>query len=158
MKDSTSDETKTKSKRNKKATTKKKKDKKENKSKGSSKIKKSKAPSQYQELEESYESREDAEECYISLEAFYKNLKEIDLDSLITEENLNYLKNLNPSENLRIDILLYKIYFKILSSEEFYKSYFLDDEENKDRLPLVIDLIDNVIDVIDGLRKSPQIN
>ena len=108
MKDSTSDETKTKSKRNKKATTKKKKSKKETKSKGSSKIKKSKAPSQYQELEESYESREDAEECYLSLEAFYNNLKEIDLDSLITEENLNYLKNLNPSENLRIDILLSK--------------------------------------------------
>ena len=151
MADAISDESKTKSKRNKKANTKKKKGKKESKLKGSSKIKKNKARSQYEELEESYENREDTEGCYISLEAFYDKLNEIDLDSLITEDNLNYLKNLNPSENLRIDILLNKIYFKILSSEDFYKSYFLDDEENKDKLPLVMELIDESIDSIDGL-------
>ena len=125
--------------------------KKSSKNKKSKKAKKNKDLKQYEELEESYDNRKNADECYTSLEAFYNSLNEIDLDSLITEENLNYFKDLNPTKNLGIDILLNKIYFKIFSAEDFYKNYFLDSEENDDKISLIMELIEMTIKNIDSL-------
>ena len=119
--------------------------------KSNNKSKKNKDSKLYEKLEESYDNRKKIYECYNSLQTFYNSLNEIDLDSLITEENLNYFKDLNPSQNLGIDILLNKIYYKIFSSEDFYKNYFLDSDKNDDKIPLISELIEIAIKNIDSL-------
>ena len=134
-----------------KATSKKKKGKKLKKSKDKKEDEEIKEMKKYPELKECYKKREKVEECFSKLQNFYNNLNEIDLESLITEKNIEYLQNLNPEENLRIDIILSKIYNKILSSEEFYKDYFSSEEENEEKIPLVLSLIEEPIKIIDGL-------
>ena len=145
MKDVSTDISRLNSKKNAKISSKNKKSKKSN-----NKAKKNKELKQYGELEESYDNRKKASKCYTSLESFYNSLNEIDLDSLITEENLNYFKDLNPTQNLGIDILLNKIYYKIFSSEDFYKNYFLDSEKNDDKIPFILELIEIAIKNIDS--------
>lgn len=86
------------------------------------------------ELEESYNYRDDPEECFLHLQNFYNDLKEINLNELLTEENLNYFLNINQNENIKIDVLLSKIYNKILSTEDIYKNYFTGKKENKKNL------------------------
>ena len=76
------------------------------------------------ELELSYQNREKPEECLNHLLTFYNSLNNIDLDNLITKKNLKYFKNLNPNENVEIDLYLSKIYAKIFSSDDFYKKFF----------------------------------
>ena len=122
---------------------KKEKEKKEKKSK-------SKKSEELNELEESYVNREDIEECISHLEAYYDSLNKIDLDEIITKENIKYLQEMNPAENVQIDLLLIKIYAKIFASEDFYNNYFSDEEENEEKIPLVIDLIEEPIKVIDN--------
>ena len=146
MKDASSDISHLNSKKNTRISSKNKKGK-----KGNNKTKKNKEIKIYEELEESYDNRKKADKCYKSLESFYNNLNEIDLDSLITEDNLNYFKDLNPTQNLGIDILLNKIYYKIFSSEDFYKNYFLDSEKNDDKIPLIFELIEITIKNIGSL-------
>ena len=104
----------------------------------------------YNELEESYDNREDIEECISHLQAYYDSLKTIDLESIITKNNLKYLQNINPQENVQIDLILIKIYNKIFESEEFYTNYFSDEDENEKKMPLVLDLIEEPIKVIDS--------
>ena len=102
------------------------------------------------ELEESYENREDIEECISHLQAYYDSLKTVELDSIITKNNIKYLQNINPKENVQIDLILTKIYYKIFESEEFYTNYFSDEDENETKMPLVLDLIEEPIKVIDS--------
>jgi hypothetical protein len=102
------------------------------------------------ELEESYENREDIEECISHLQAYYDSLKTVELDSIITKNNIKYLQNINPKDNVQIDLILTKIYNKIFESEEFYTNYFSDEDENETKMPLVLDLIEEPIKVIDS--------
>ena len=105
------------------------------------------------ELEECYNCRNDPEECFVHLQNFYNNLKEVNLKELITEENLDYFLNINQKENIKIDVLLSKIYNKILSCEDIYKNYFTDDkEENKIKLTLLLKLISEPIIILDNFN------
>ena len=105
------------------------------------------------ELEECYNCRNDPEECFIHLQNFYNNLKEINLEELITEENLDYFLNINQNENIKLDVLLSKIYNKIFSSEDFYKNYFSDDkEENKIKLSLIMKLMMEPIIILENFN------
>lgn len=101
------------------------------------------------ELEKSYDNREDPKECLTHLEAFYNSLTNIDLGNLITKKNLKFFQNLNPNSNVEIDLYLIKIYGKIFNSEDLYNNYFLDEEENEKKLPLIFEMIDDAIDIID---------
>jgi hypothetical protein len=104
------------------------------------------------ELEQSYECREEPEKCLEHLKIFYNSLNNVDLDNLITKKNLKIFQNLNPKENIEVEIDLYlsKIYSKILSSEGFYTTFFSDEDENEKKVPLVLDLIEEAIDLIDN--------
>ena len=105
---------------------------------------------EYPELEESYENRDDIEECVSHLNEFYKSLTTIDLESLITKTNMNFFENMNPKENVQIDLLLCKIYAKIISSEDFYQNFFSDEDENGEKVPLVLSLIEESIQILDN--------
>ena len=102
------------------------------------------------ELEQSYENREDSKECLNHLQTFYNSLNNVDLDNLITKRNLKYFQNLNPQDNIEIDLYLSKIYSKIFSSDGFYNNFFSDEDENSKKVPLVMDLIEEAIEVIDN--------
>ncbi len=102
------------------------------------------------ELQQSYENREDSKECLNHLQTFYNSLNNVDLDNLITKRNVKYFQNLNPQENIEIDLYLSKIYAKIFSSDGFYNNFFSDEDENSKKVPLVMDLIEEAIEVIDN--------
>ena len=103
------------------------------------------------ELEESYNYRDDPEECFLHLQNFYNDLKEINLNELLTEENLNYFLNINQNENIKIDVLLSKIYNRILSTEDIYKNYFTGKKkENKKKLELIMKLMVEPIIIIEN--------
>ena len=105
---------------------------------------------EYNELEESYENREDIEECLSHLNEFYKSLTTIDIENLITKTNMNFFENMNPKENVQIDLLLSKIYAKIINSEDLYQSFFSDENENEEKIPLILSLIEESIQIIDN--------
>ena len=88
--------------------------------------------------------------CYSNLQEFYDGLKKIDLESLITKENMKYFEEINPKENAQIDLILIRIYSKIFSSEDFYQNYFSDKDEIEEKVPLILSLIDESIQVIDN--------
>ena len=78
---------------------------------------------EYSELEEAYDNRDEPKKCYSNLQEFYDGLKKIDLESLITKENMKYFEEINPKENAQIDLILIRIYSKIFSSEDFYQNF-----------------------------------
>jgi len=127
---------------------KKKKGKKAKKSKTKNEKEKLEVPKEFIELAESYENRDNPEECISHLETFYNSLTKINLDTLITKKNIKYFKNLNPNENVQIDLILSRIYSKIFNSDSFYKTYFYDDEENEVKIPLILSLIEEPLKII----------
>ena len=102
------------------------------------------------ELKQCYEYREDPEECISHLQSYYNSLNIIDLENIFTKKNIKYFENMNPKENVQVDMLLNKIYAKIFSSEDFYKNYFSDEDENETRTPLVLSLIEESVHIIDN--------
>ena len=105
------------------------------------------------ELEESYNSRDDPEECFLHLQNFYNDLKEINLNELLTQKNLDYFLNINQNENIKIDVLLSKIYNKILSTEDIYKNFFTNNKkENKKKLELIMKLMVEPIIIIENFN------
>ena len=110
---------------------------------------------QINELKESYKSREDKDECFSHLHSFCDDLNIVDLDNLINKDNVKYFQKLNEENNILIDLLLSKIYNKIFNSEDFYKNYFSEDkDENKKKIPLVINLLEESIKIIDNFKDN----
>ena len=140
-----------KKKKEKKPKKEKEKTKKGKKEKKESKVKENKNDSkEIAELKQCYEFREDPEECISHLQSYYNSLNIIDLENIFTKKNIKYFENMNPKENVQIDLLLNKIYEKIFSSEDFYKNYFSDEDENETRVSLVLSLLEESIHIIDN--------
>ena len=118
-------------------------------------IKVKKEKKKINELKECYKSREDKEECLSHLYNFYDDLNSIDLDNLINKDNVKYLQKLNQETNIQINLLLSKIYNKIFNSEDFYKNFFSEEkDENKKKISLVINLLEESIIIIDSLKDN----
>ena len=130
-------------------TARKKKGKKPKKEKAVKEKKSSKNFEDLDELEKSYERKDNIDESISHLETYYKELKLIDLENIITKQNIKIFQNLKKTENIQIDLLLAKIYSKILSSEDFYNNYFQDVNKNQKKISLVLNLIEEAISIID---------
>ena len=141
--------TKRKLKKNYYTTTRKKKGKKPKKEKTTNEKKNSKNFQDLDELEKSYESKDNIDESISHLETYYKELKIIDLENIITKQNIKIFQNIKKKENIQIDLLLTKIYSKIFSSENFYNNFFHDVNKNQKKISLVLNLIEEAISVID---------
>ena len=83
---------------------------------------------------------------YFSFEL--KALKNIDL--ILTFDNLNILKKLSSKENIKINLILSKIYMNIMNNESLYSSYLLTIEEDKTNL--LIQIIEECISLIQKLN------
>ena len=67
----------------------------------------------------------------------------------ITEENLDILKKLNARDNIKINLLLSKIYINLISNESLYSNYLTEISEPK--LNLMVQIIDECIILIQKL-------
>ena len=76
-----------------------------------------------------------------------KSMKNISF--FLTEENFEILKKLNARENIKINLLLSKIYINIISNESLYLNYLIEIDEPK--INLLIQLIDECIILIQKL-------
>ena len=107
---------------------------------------------EFKELNLSLKHKNNLEECLSHLELFYSELKIADLNNLITEKILEKFQKLTDIENIQVDLLLSKIYNKILSSEEFYTTYFADHDYNETKISLTLSLIEEAIKIIENLE------
>ena len=85
-----------------------------------------------------------------NLSHFNHELKSLkDINFFINEENLAILKKLSEKENIKINLLLSKIYINLISNESLYSSYLVEISEPK--LNLLMQIIDDCIILIQKL-------
>ena len=88
-----------------------------------------------------------------NLSQFNYELKSIkNISFFLTEENFEILKKLNARDNIKINLLLSKIYINIISNESLYLNYLIEIDEPK--INLLIQLIDECIILIQNLSDS----
>ena len=97
---------------------------------------------------------EDLLSLITSLIEFEKNLKSMEnINSILTKQNLEFFKNLTLKENIRVNLLLSKIYINIISNNSLYNDYLLSIEEtDKDKINNIFLLIENCISLIEKLN------
>ena len=85
-----------------------------------------------------------------NLSHFNHDLKSLkDITFFINEENLEILKKLSEKDNIKINLLLSKIYINLISNESLYSSYLVEISEPK--LNLLMQIIDDCIILIQKL-------
>ena len=85
-----------------------------------------------------------------NLSHFNHELKSLkDINFFINEENLAILKKLSEKDNIKINLLLSKIYINLISNESLYSSYLVEISEPK--LNLLMQIIDDCIILIQKL-------
>ena len=72
-----------------------------------------------------------------------------DISNFLTEDYLYVLQNLNYRDNVRINLLLVKIYINIISNQTLYSKYLVEYTEEK--LHLILEIIDECITLITKL-------
>ena len=66
------------------------------------------------------------------LNQFYTDAKGFkDISNYLTSENMDILRNLNYRDNIRINVILTKIYSFILSHDTLYSSYLVEYSDEK---------------------------
>ena len=72
-----------------------------------------------------------------------------DISNFLNEDYIYILQNLNYRDNIRINLLLVKIYINILSNQTLYSKYLVEYTEEK--LHLILEMIDECITLITKL-------
>jgi hypothetical protein len=71
----------------------------------------------------------------------------------LTEENLSFLKELTMKENVKINLLLSKIYMNIITNESLYNQYLLSIPENDTyKINILFQLIENCVSLVEKLN------
>jgi hypothetical protein len=95
-------------------------------------------------------SAEDLISLVNNLSHFNHELKYLkDVSFFITEENIGILKKLNEKDNIKINLLLSKLYINLLSNESLYSNFLVEIEEQN--LNLIMQVIDECIILIQKL-------
>ena len=85
-----------------------------------------------------------------NLSHFNHDLKSLkDITFFINEENLQILKKLSEKDNIKINLLLSKLYINLISNESLYSIYLVEVSEPK--LNLIMQIIDDCITLIQKL-------
>ena len=85
-----------------------------------------------------------------NLSHFNHELKSLkDVCFFITEENIGILKKLNEKDNIKINLLLSKLYINLISNESLYSNFLVEIEEQN--LNLIMQVIDECIILIQKL-------
>ena len=95
-------------------------------------------------------SAEDLISLVNNLSHFNHELKSLkDVSFFITEENIGILKKLNEKDNIKINLLLSKLYINLISNESLYSNFLVEIEEQN--LNLIMQVIDECIILIQKL-------
>ena len=95
-------------------------------------------------------SAEDLISLVNNLNHFNHELKSLkDVSFFITEENIGILKKLNEKDNIKINLLLSKLYINLISNESLYSNFLVEIEEQN--LNLIMQVIDECIILIQKL-------
>ena len=87
----------------------------------------------------------------LEFETYTKSLKSV--NEIITKENFNFFKKLSLKENIKINLILSKIYMNIISNESLYKEYLVSiSEKDKYKWDILLQLIDNCVSLVDQLK------
>ena len=97
------------------------------------------------ELSLSIKNANNKEKCLSYLESYLNNINVTNLDNIITEKNLKNFQKLNELENIEVDLLLTKIYNKIIGADSLYTQFFSDSDENETKISVVLELIEEIL-------------
>jgi hypothetical protein len=87
----------------------------------------------------------------IEFESYTKSIQSV--NDILTKENFQFFNKLSLKENIKINLLLSKIYMNIISNDSLYNEYLLEITENdKDKIEILFQLIDNCISIADKLN------
>ena len=85
-----------------------------------------------------------------NLSQFNYQFKSFDnISFFMTEENIDVLKKLNARDNIKINLLLSKIYINLISNESLYSNYLTEISEPK--INIMVQIIDECIILIQKL-------
>ena len=85
-----------------------------------------------------------------NLSHFNHELKSLkDVSFFINEENIGVLKKLNERDNIKINLLLSKLYINLISNESLYSNFLVEITEQK--LNLIMQVIEECIILIQKL-------
>jgi len=89
-----------------------------------------------------------------SLKNFENYLKSLEsIYSILKKENINFLKKLSLKENIKINLLLMKIYLDIISNESLYSQYLTSiSEKDNDKIEILFQLIENCVSLAEKLN------
>ena len=95
-------------------------------------------------------SAEDLISLVNNLSHFNHELKSLkDVSFFINDENIGILKKLNERDNIKINLLLSKLYINLISNESLYSNFLVEIEEQN--LNLIMQVIDECIILIQKL-------
>ena len=88
---------------------------------------------------------------FIKLNEFEEELKSLkNLNYLLNYEIFEILKKLNEKDNIRINLILCKIFLNIINKESLYTKFLL--EFNEDKINLIIQIIEESVSLIKKLN------
>ena len=97
----------------------------------------------------------------ITLSNFEQDLKSSKNVNILSKDNISFFHSLISKENIKVNILLSRIFSSILSKEFLYKIYLPSIKENEEyKIDLILELVDNCTLVIEKLSNfvfSPEI-
>ena len=87
----------------------------------------------------------------IDFESEIKSLKS--MNEILSKENLTFFKKLSVKDNIKLNLLLSKIYMGIISNESLYNEYLLTITENDiNKIDILFQLIENCIFIVEKLN------
>ena len=103
---------------------------------------------------ENSENPNDILSLIASLKNFENYLKSLEsIYNILKKENINFLKKLSLKENIKINLLLMKIYLDIISNESLYNQYLTSISENDiDKIDILFQLIENCVSLAEKLN------
>ena len=86
----------------------------------------------------------------VDFESYIKSLENV--DEILTKEKLGFLKRLSLKENIKINLLLSKIYMNIITKDSIYTNYLVSISENDNKkIENLFQLIENCVSLIEKL-------
>ena len=79
-----------------------------------------------------------------------KSLKKLEL--FLNSKNVNTLKQLRLMKNIKVNLILSKIYINIINNETLYSNYLLDLKEDDNKINLLLTVIEECISLIEDLK------
>ena len=90
-----------------------------------------------------------------NLEKILTNLSELkDVNTFITENNLNILKKINEVDNIKVNVLVCKLFVKILSDDSFFNDLVSPiTDSDISAIPLLFNLVNECSSVLEKVDK-----